>query len=171
MVTPALQTSPHFCSIAPLLTSHHHQHQSQIYQLDSPRFMTSPLLPSNFHLDHYGHSTSRAAAQQTNTNQPPDISLDSPPNSPPRHTKEDGFFTDMEGQPELSCDKGIEDVMKSLTVHSHKASGSALRGRSPATCHIPYSEPNFPSLSSSIFLLCMSHLSRISPATSVHHPI
>ncbi|KAG2346645.1 hypothetical protein BDR05DRAFT_945651 [Suillus weaverae] len=71
--------------------------------------------------------------QQTNTNRPPDISFDSPPNSPPRHAKEDDFFTDMEGQPESSCDKGIEDVMKSLTVHSCKASGSALHGRSPAT--------------------------------------
>jgi hypothetical protein len=101
--------------------------------LDSPCFTKSPLLPSNFHLDHYGRSTSRAAVQRTNTNRPLDISLDSPPNSPPRRAKEDGFFTDMEGQPESSCDKGIEDVMKSLTVHSCKASGSALRGRSPAT--------------------------------------
>ncbi|KAG2741253.1 hypothetical protein P692DRAFT_20956464 [Suillus brevipes Sb2] len=73
--------------------------------LDSPRFTTSPLLPSNFHLDHYGRSTSCAAVQQTNTNRPPDISLD----SPPRCAKEDGFFTDMDGQPESSCDKGIEE--------------------------------------------------------------
>ncbi|KAG2750292.1 hypothetical protein P692DRAFT_20873234 [Suillus brevipes Sb2] len=37
-------------------------------------------------------------------------------------------------------------------------------------CHIPYSGPYFPALLSPSFPLCMLHLSRISPATSVHHP-
>ncbi|KAG1899069.1 uncharacterized protein F5891DRAFT_981460 [Suillus fuscotomentosus] len=45
----------------------------------------------------------------------------------------------MECQPESSGgdSEGIEDVMKSLTMHSHKASCSGLRGRSPATSHRP----------------------------------
>jgi hypothetical protein len=37
-------------------------------------------------------------------------------------------------------------------------------------CHIPYSGPYFPSLLSLSFPLCMLYFSRISPATSVHHP-
>jgi hypothetical protein len=37
-------------------------------------------------------------------------------------------------------------------------------------CHIPYSRPYFPSLLSPSFPLCMLYFSRISPATSVHHP-
>jgi hypothetical protein len=37
-------------------------------------------------------------------------------------------------------------------------------------CHIPYSGPCFPSLLLPSFPLCMLYFSRISPATSVHHP-
>ncbi|KAG2741593.1 hypothetical protein P692DRAFT_20880022 [Suillus brevipes Sb2] len=37
-------------------------------------------------------------------------------------------------------------------------------------CHIPYSGPYFPSLLSPSFPLCLLYFSRISPATSVHHP-
>jgi hypothetical protein len=43
----------------------------------------------------------------------------------------------MEYQSKSSGGEGIEDVMKSLTVQSHKASSSSLHGQSPATstCH------------------------------------
>ncbi|KAG1739499.1 hypothetical protein EDD22DRAFT_959367 [Suillus occidentalis] len=74
--------------------------------------------------------------------------------------------TVVHGVTEWDSIVNVEAGEKSLV-----AGAGSLSGEEEDSCHIPYSEPNFPSLSSSIFQLCMSHLSRISSATSVHHPI
>ncbi|KAG1835019.1 hypothetical protein DFJ58DRAFT_735648 [Suillus subalutaceus] len=119
----------------------------QISGTDSPSSMTSPLLPLNPPLDYHTCSTPGPAAPPSNINQPPDISLDSPPRnsalarlctfiareSPPQDVDDNNGFGHMDLQPESSGSESIKGVMKSLTVHSHKASGSALCGRSPAT--------------------------------------
>ncbi|KAG2126452.1 hypothetical protein BD769DRAFT_1668464 [Suillus cothurnatus] len=132
---------------SPMLTRASHplvDSDNNLYSdLNSP-LITFPLLPANLHLS---HSVSCPAARPANTNQLPDILLDSPPrnttwicshtvapppDSPSQHTN-NNFFTDMEYQPEPSGGEGIENVMKSLMVQSCKASGSSLRGQSPAT--------------------------------------
>ncbi|KAG1896304.1 uncharacterized protein F5891DRAFT_1193330 [Suillus fuscotomentosus] len=108
---------------------------TDLSSLDSPSSTTSPLPPLNLCLNHYSLSPSYpAVARPTNTNQPPDISLDSPPrhttqipshavspDSPPPHANEDNFFTDMECQPESSgvAVAYVVEVQPPLTVHQH----------------------------------------------------